>query len=30
LGGAGLIWLIRKGRGRSKQPVTPNQSSSTE
>lgn len=28
LGGAGLIWLIRKGRARSKQPVTPNQSSS--
>ncbi len=30
LGGAGLIWLIRKRRGRSKQPVTPNQSSSAE
>jgi hypothetical protein len=30
LGGAGLIWLIRKGRGRSKQPVTPNQPSSPE
>jgi Domain of unknown function (DUF4349) len=30
LGGAGLIWLIRKGRARSKQPVTPNQSSNAE
>jgi Domain of unknown function (DUF4349) len=30
LGGAGLIWLIRKGRARSKQSVTPNQSSSAE
>jgi hypothetical protein len=30
LGGAGLIWLIRKRLARSKQPVTPNQSSSAE
>jgi hypothetical protein len=30
LGGAGLIWLIRKGMARSKRPVTPNQSSNAE
>jgi hypothetical protein len=30
LGGAGLIWLIRKGMARSKQSVMPNQSSRAE
>jgi Domain of unknown function (DUF4349) len=30
LGGAGLVWLFRKGRARLKQPVTPKQSSSAE
>lgn len=30
LGGAGLIWLIRKGIARPKRPVTPNQSSTAE
>jgi ACT domain-containing protein len=30
LSGAGLIWLVRKGLARPKQPVTPNQPSSAE
>jgi Domain of unknown function (DUF4349) len=30
LGGAGLVWLVRKGLARPKQPPAPNQSSSAE